>query len=64
MACHARESTDEPQVLNPDERNCFHAYKIDLLRSDILHRLRLPQGVVAFLIGTVVNRRVEDIPLQ
>jgi hypothetical protein len=64
MICNARQSTDKPQVSDPDERNCFHACKIDPLRSDILHRLRLPPGVVAFSIGTVVNRRVKDIPLQ
>ena len=64
MICYACQSTDKPQVSDHDERNCFHAYKIDLLRSDILHRLRFPQGVVAFSIGTVVDRRVEDIPLQ
>jgi hypothetical protein len=64
MVCRARQSTDEPQVLDPDERNCFHACKIDLLRSDVLHCLWLPQGRVAFSIGIVVDRRAEDIPLQ
>jgi hypothetical protein len=64
MICYAHQKTDEPQVSDHDERNCFHACKTDLLRSDVLHRLRLPQGMVAFLKGTVVNRRMEDIPLQ